>query len=182
MSACRGMQGLVHRMLSLADQNTWRKATQPRTHATARFSSACRATPVGASARFAMSGACRVEGSETSLSDVRGDQSREQVGCFLRSPVVRPWCGERRLPADDVEKRLLWRWSSWPRNDGSARGSGILTGRTRPLHAGAAPLELCGRSFASFRRFWAVAAKVNSSFEPSGPLSRSLPRPRIRFR
>lgn len=41
--------------------------------------------------------------------------------------------------ADDVEKRLLWRRSSWPRNDGSARGSGILMGRTvrlrrAPLH------------------------------------------------
>ncbi|WCR03765.1 hypothetical protein JHX88_03080 [Paracoccus saliphilus] len=26
-----------------------------------------------------------------------------------------------------------------------------------------------GRSFASFRRFWAVAASVNSSFTPNGP-------------
>lgn len=39
-----------------------------------------------------------------------------------------------------------------------------------------------GRSLASLRRFWAVAARRNSSFAPHGPRSRSLPRPRMRLR
>ena len=39
-----------------------------------------------------------------------------------------------------------------------------------------------GMSFASFRRFWAVAANRNSSLAPLGPRRRSLPSPRMRFR
>ena len=45
-------------------------------------------------------------------------------------------------------------------------------------------LRICcgaGRIFASFRRFWAVAASRNSSFAPHGPRSRSLPRPSMRL-
>jgi len=33
-------------------------------------------------------------------------------------------------------------------------------------------------SFASFRRFWAVAARVNSSLTPQGPRNRRRPKPR----
>ena len=39
-----------------------------------------------------------------------------------------------------------------------------------------------GKSFASLRRFWAVAARRNSSFAPQGPRNRSRPRPRMRLR
>ena len=39
-----------------------------------------------------------------------------------------------------------------------------------------------GMSFASFRRFWAVAARWNSSRAPHGPRNRSLPKPRMRLR
>jgi hypothetical protein len=39
-----------------------------------------------------------------------------------------------------------------------------------------------GLSFASFRRFWAITASVNSSLTPQGPRSRSRPRPRMRLR
>lgn len=44
-----------------------------------------------------------------------------------------------------------------------------------PPHAGA------GSNFAILRRFWAVAASVNSSLAPFGPLRRSLFRPMICF-
>ena len=37
-------------------------------------------------------------------------------------------------------------------------------------------------NFASFLRFWAVAARWNSSLAPQGPRNRSLPSPRMRFR
>ena len=39
-----------------------------------------------------------------------------------------------------------------------------------------------GMSFASFRRFWAVAAKRNSSLAPFGPRRRNRPSLRMRFR
>src|SRR5665647_1165833 len=39
-----------------------------------------------------------------------------------------------------------------------------------------------GISFASFRRFWAVAARRNSSCAPFGPRSRRRPRLRMRLR
>jgi hypothetical protein len=39
-----------------------------------------------------------------------------------------------------------------------------------------------GMSFASFRRFWAVAAKRNSSLAPLGPRRRNRPSLRMRFR
>ena len=40
------------------------------------------------------------------------------------------------------------------------------------------PRRFCfGASLASFLRFWAVAASINSSCAPHGPRSRSLPRP-----
>ena len=41
-------------------------------------------------------------------------------------------------------------------------------------------LAVCGLSFASFLRFWAMAASVNSSCAPKGP--RSLSRPRLNMR
>lgn len=46
-------------------------------------------------------------------------------------------------------------------------------------------LRVCcgaGKIFASLRRFWAVAARRNSSFAPHGPRSRSLPRAKMRLR
>jgi hypothetical protein len=49
-------------------------------------------------------------------------------------------------------------------------------GLLRPRQAGT------GRVIASLRRFWTVAAIVNSSFAPFGPLRRSRVSPRIRFR
>ncbi len=39
-----------------------------------------------------------------------------------------------------------------------------------------------GKLFADLRRFWAVAARRNSSFAPQGPGNRNLPRPRRRLR
>ncbi len=39
-----------------------------------------------------------------------------------------------------------------------------------------------GKIFASLQRFWAVAARRNSSFAPHGPRNRSRPRPRMRLR
>ena len=39
-----------------------------------------------------------------------------------------------------------------------------------------------GKILASFRRFWAVAARRNSSFAPHGPRNRSRPKPRMRLR
>jgi hypothetical protein len=42
--------------------------------------------------------------------------------------------------------------------------------------------SLRGISLASFRRFWAVAARRNSSRAPHGPLSRSRSSPRMRLR
>ncbi len=39
-----------------------------------------------------------------------------------------------------------------------------------------------GSSFASFRRFWAMAARWNSSLAPVGPRNLRRPRPRIRLR
>ncbi len=39
-----------------------------------------------------------------------------------------------------------------------------------------------GKPFADLRRFWAVAARRNSSFAPQGPGNRNLPRPRRRLR
>lgn len=41
---------------------------------------------------------------------------------------------------------------------------------------------ILGLSFASFRRFWAIAASVDSSLTPQGPRSRSRPSPRMRLR
>ena len=38
------------------------------------------------------------------------------------------------------------------------------------------------KMFAIFRRFWAIAARRNSSFAPHGPRNRSLPSPRMRLR
>lgn len=66
----------------------------------------------------------------------------------------------------------------------------------RPLHRAACrsavlPFQIISRSsflcalglsFASFRRFWAIAASVNSSCTPHGLRSRSRPRPRMRLR
>jgi len=39
-----------------------------------------------------------------------------------------------------------------------------------------------GKLFADLRRFWAIAARRNSSFAPQGPGNRNLPRPRRRLR
>ena len=39
-----------------------------------------------------------------------------------------------------------------------------------------------GNILASFRRFWAVAARRNSSFAPHGPRNRNRPSPRMRLR
>ena len=39
-----------------------------------------------------------------------------------------------------------------------------------------------GKILASLRRFWAVAARRNSSFAPHGPRNRRRPRPRMRLR
>ena len=39
-----------------------------------------------------------------------------------------------------------------------------------------------GKILASFRRFWAVAARRNSSFAPHGPRNRRRPSPRMRLR
>ena len=39
-----------------------------------------------------------------------------------------------------------------------------------------------GKIFANLRRFWAVAARRNSSFAPHVPRSRSRPSPSIRLR
>ena len=46
-------------------------------------------------------------------------------------------------------------------------------------------LAICcgaGNILASLRRFWAVAARRNSSFAPHGPRNRSRPSPRMRLR
>ena len=46
-------------------------------------------------------------------------------------------------------------------------------------------LRVCccaGKIFASLRRFWAVAASMNSSFAPHGPRNRNRPSPRMRLR
>ena len=48
-----------------------------------------------------------------------------------------------------------------------------------PCHPAAGTI---GLSFANFRRFWAVAARVNSSWTPHGPRNRSRPSPRMRLR
>lgn len=56
--------------------------------------------------------------------------------------------------------------------------------RRREHLSGQAVLGFCGagRTLASFLRFWAVAARRNSSFAPFGPRNRSRLRPSIRFR
>ena len=48
-----------------------------------------------------------------------------------------------------------------------------------PCHPAAGTI---GLSLANFRRFWAVAARVNSSWTPHGPRNRSRPSPRMRLR
>ena len=55
------------------------------------------------------------------------------------------------------------------------------SGARVPFHAGR--MVCCaGMSFASFLRFWAVAARWNSSRAPHGPRNRSRRRPRMRLR
>ncbi|EPX83957.1 RecD-like DNA helicase YrrC [Salipiger mucosus DSM 16094] len=57
--------------------------------------------------------------------------------------------------------------------------------RTRGVRLSCQAFRGCcgaGRILASLRRFWAVAARRNSSFAPRGPRNRSLFRPRIRLR
>jgi hypothetical protein len=53
--------------------------------------------------------------------------------------------------------------------------------RTSPPHVATTGAGK-GMSFASFRRFWAVAANRNSSFAPLGPRRRNRSSPRMRFR
>src|SRR6056297_3320320 len=55
----------------------------------------------------------------------------------------------------------------------------------RPKRLSYQALRVCcgaGKILASFRRFWAVAARRNSSFAPHGPRNRRRPRPRMRLR
>ena len=49
----------------------------------------------------------------------------------------------------------------------------------QPFYPAAGTIRL---SFANFRRFWAVAARVNSSCTPHGPRNRRRPSPRMRLR
>ena len=49
-------------------------------------------------------------------------------------------------------------------------------------HGAAGAVTGIGNVLASLRRFWAVAARINSSFAPYGPRNRRRPKPSIRFR
>ena len=82
---------------------------------------------------------------------------------------------QRLLSPDFVEKRDVrpaWAGSGWLDFGASA----VLAAQAGARLAGA------GSSLASLRRFWAVAARRNSSWAPQGPRSRNRSSLRMRLR
>ena len=70
----------------------------------------------------------------------------------------------------------------WKNNVLQAQKVAIQTERER---LSCQALHVCcgaGKTLASLRRFWAVAARRNSSFAPHGPRNRNRPNPRMRLR
>ena len=101
-----------------------------------------------------------------------------QLGPKIRKPPCRNLRDrDRNVRSTSIllKNPLLWR---------QHLGFGALSARQIPASAphvakiGAGS----GMSFASFRRFWAVAAKRNSSLAPFGPRRRNRPSLRMRFR
>jgi len=84
---------------------------------------------------------------------------------FGMSVFLSRTCRERPQSANSVEKSTC-----------CAAKRGAEIGAKLPPHTGV------GSSFAILRRFCAVAANVNSSLAPFGPLRRSLVSPMIFFR
>ncbi len=94
---------------------------------------------------------------------------------WLRRATER-FSGKNELPfrVDCVEKSADWALGLW-------RSDKLEQAIHSQLATYPAP-GIIGLSFASFRRFWAVAARVNSSWTPHGPRNRSRPSPSIRLR
>lgn len=63
-----------------------------------------------------------------------------------------------------------------------ARKVRFQTGRKRLSFQALRTCCGAGKILASFLRFWALAARRNSSFAPHGPRNRRRPSPRIRFK
>ena len=85
-----------------------------------------------------------------------------------------------QLAGGYVEGRLiaLFRWKT--RLGGRVASVPMFATRAPDLPQQA--ISGTGRSFASFRRFWAVAPRWNSSRAPFGPRNRRRLRPKMRFK